>query len=171
MTLQEKHNNEISFDDIARVAKETILRDGKHIPALIIEGTKKAVFRSIPVFPGTAQFMHVVGRQEAKSGEVGDIRQVFFISEGWMSLPKDREISKIIPSQDPNRKEVLVVSRLKIQGQVKNIKLFELIRNDHGKLVDIQEFLPSTKESERAYIPFLEAFCEGFQNTFRERLN
>jgi hypothetical protein len=176
MTFEKKHSHsdEISFDNITRSAKENTLRDGKHNSLVIIEGSKDLLFREIPVLPADVertQFMRMAGNHEAKSGEAGHLRQVFLVSEGWISLPKEGELSNTLPSQDPNRKEVLVVSGLKIQGQVKNIKLFEMIRNDQGKLVDLQAFLPGIKEGEMDHVFLLEAFYEGFQNAFSERLN
>ncbi len=175
MTPEENNHPKLNFDYITGIVKEEVLKNGYYNPSMIIEGTKGALFRSIPVFSDTPvesmQAMRVAGRQEAKSGEVGQIYQGFVMGKAWMNMPKDSESIKTLPSQNPNCKEVFVVSRLKIQGQVKNVKLFEMIRNDQGKLVDLQEFLPSMKAGEMAYVPLLEAFYEGFQNAFRERWN
>ena len=49
----------------------------------------------------------------AQSGEVGDLRQVFFISEGWMIVGEEgKPPVSPRPSEDPKRMEVLVVSNL-----------------------------------------------------------
>lgn len=167
MTAEEKYYQKITLDFITSLVKEEVLKHGYYKPTMIIEGTEGTVCLRIPVFSDTpaksTQAMHVLGKGYAKSGEVGKMYQGFAMGKTLMSVHKDTELIKTLSSQGSNRKEVFVVSSLKIQGQVKSVKLFEIIRNDQGKLVDLQEFLPDIKEGEMPYIPFLEAFSEGLQ--------
>jgi len=44
-------------------------------------------------------------------------------------MPIDGQPLKVLPSQDPNRKEVLMVAGLKVDGNVKYAKIFEMIRD------------------------------------------
>jgi len=168
-------NDELNFEDIAQVAVETTLKDGLHVPLIIMDGSKDRIFGSVPEMPGThgerLQFLHTIGQLAAESGKVGKLRQVFFISEAWMSMPQDGQVPTIRPANDPNRKEVLIISGLKIEGQVKHLKLFEMLRAADGILVGLQEVMPGEKENGEIDIPLLEEFQKGFQSAFRNKLN
>ncbi len=108
----------INFEDITRLAIESTLRTGGHVPFLIIDGSKRLIYGGVPNIPDThdkrLQYMYAAGQMTAMSEQTGKLRQVFFISEGWMSLPQENELPKTLPSEDPNRKEVLIIAGLEI---------------------------------------------------------
>jgi hypothetical protein len=174
----ERRKNEydsISFEDVARLAKETTLRDGVHVPLLVMNGTRQMVYGAMPELPDThharMQFMYGAGHFAGESGGVGQLKQVFFISEAWMSVPNDGNPPKMRPSEDPNRKEVLIIQGFQIQEGTKHLKLFEMIRNRKGHLVDLKDWEPQEKENGVIDIPLLEAFSNGFRDAFQARMN
>ena len=115
----EQQYEHITMEEIISIAKETILRDGQHLPTLIVEASKNLVVGRIPDLPPTheerEELMRFLGQASAKSGRVDQLQQVFMISEGWMSEPSEDKPTDIRPSQDPNRKEVLIISAIQMK--------------------------------------------------------
>jgi hypothetical protein len=67
------------------------------------------------------------------------------------------------PSNDPARKEVLVIDCLNIQSQKNDLVVFEMIRNAEGALADLRDFGTSDdKGALTAHSPLLTAFVKGF---------
>ena len=115
--------------------------------------------------------MHSAGRFAARSGDVGILRQVFMISEGWMKETRDGKPSKMRPAHDPDRKEVLIVSGLQIEERLKYLRMFEMQRDPKGRLINLRELVPNRGKIGEIEIPLVDAFADGFQNAFRERSN
>ncbi len=86
-----------------------------------------------------------------------------------MSMVMEGKPPNVRPSQDPNRKEVLIVSGLRVEDQLKGLRLYEMRRNFRGKLTDLDEVKPGEGKSGTVDVPLLDAFVEGFQIAFRER--
>lgn len=164
----------INFEDITQLAVEAALRQGSHSPCMLIDGSKRIMYGGLPHLPDThekrMQFMFAAGQVAAISEEVGQLRQVFMISEAWMSTPKENEFPKIIPSEDPNRKEVLIISGLDMQKQVKYLKIFEMMRDKEGTLIGLTEAMTETEKGGSFNVPLLDAFQQGYQVVIRERL-
>lgn len=173
MSPERNRSPQVNFDEIVRLAKETILREGKHGTMLFIQGDKNTRITGFGIFPDTHEgriaMMQAAGRSAALGGEIGRLRQVFMISEGWMSMVMEGKPPNVRPSQDPNRKEVLIVSGLRVEDQLKGLRLYEMRRNFRGKLTDLDEVKPGEGKSGTVDVPLLDAFVEGFQIAFRER--
>src|SRR5215213_6400226 len=109
----EQEREPITIAEIIANAKEIMLRDGQHVPTLIVEGSKSLVGGQIPDLPAThgerVELMRFLGQAAAKSGRVDLLQQVFMVSEGWLSQPREDKPTDLHPSQDPNRKEVLII--------------------------------------------------------------
>src|SRR5688572_17866163 len=116
----ERKQNPITLEQIISNAKEIMFRDGNHAPMLIIEGRKSLVAGPIPDLPDThkkrMELMRSLGQETAKSGSVDHLQQVFMVTEGWMSVASKDEPAEILPSQDPNKKEVLIISALQMKA-------------------------------------------------------
>jgi len=172
----ERRSYEISVDEIVSNAKEIMLRDGNHVPALIVEGEKKLIVTQIPNFPEThgerIALLRFLGQAAVKTGAIGQLQQVFIITEGWMSMRSQDKPSEMRPSQDPNRKEVLVISGLQIKERKKYMKVFEILRGSDQQVVSLEEFLPDGEKKDTSVeIPLVEAFVQGFQMAFRTKYN
>jgi hypothetical protein len=165
----------INFEDVASKAKEVALHDGKHVPILIVEGSKSLIVSQIQDMPEThgerVELMRFFGQAAAKSGRVGRLEQVFFISEGWMSVANEGKLPENRPSQDPNRKEVLIISGLELKGLKKSLKLFEMVRNENKQVVDLPELSSPQGKEGAIEIPLLDAFAQGFRTAFQMRVN
>ncbi len=105
----EREHDHITLEEIISNAKEIMLRDGKHVPILIMEASKNLVVGQIPDMPVThgerVELMRFLGQAVAKSGRVDQLQQVFTVSEGWMSVASEDRPVQMRPSQDPNKKK------------------------------------------------------------------
>ena len=172
----ERNQNPITFEEIISYAKEIMLRDGKHVPVLIIEADNKLVAGQIPDMPAThgerVELLRFLGQAAAKSGRVNQLQQIFMVTEGWMSVASEDKPAEIRPSQDPNRKEVLIISAIQMKESKKQMKVFEILRDSTEQVVGLEEFLPDEKKKDESVeIPLLDAFVQGFQTAFRTKFN
>ena len=68
------------------------------------------------------------------------------------------------PSQDPKRKEVLVISNLSTSEQESRLVIFEMVRDVEGQLAELRDIqLPGENEESHAETPLLDAFVDGFR--------
>ena len=94
------------------------------------------------------------------------------VTEGWMSEPSEDIPTRIRPSEDPNRKEVLIISAIQLTHHKKQIEIFEIVRDSTEQVVEIEKFLPDEKkEDDSVEVPLLDAFVQGFQTAFRTKFN
>jgi hypothetical protein len=166
----------ITLEEVISNAKEILLRDGNHVPVLIVEGSKSLVAGQIPDLPAThgerLEMMHLLGQAAARSGRIDRLQQIFMVSEGWMSEPSEDKPTDMPSSQDPDRKEVLIISVIQVKESRKNLKIFEIIRDSDEKVLDIKEFLSAKEKKDEAVdVPLLDAFVHGFREAFRIRYN
>jgi len=76
------------------------------------------------------------------------------------------------PSQDPDRKEVLIISAVQIKERKKQMKVFDVLRDSNQQVISLEEFLPEEKKEDVSVeVPLLDAFVDGFQMAFRARNN
>ena len=165
----------ISFEEVVSNAKEVMLREGQHLPLVVLETNSKVLVSHIPDMPLTygerVELMQFLGQFVAKSGSVGRLEQVFMVSEGWLRETKDDQ-SELSPSQDPNRREVLIISGIQMKERKKRLELLQIIRDADERVTRLEEFLPEgQKREEIVEIPLLEAFVQGFQTAFRTKYN
>jgi hypothetical protein len=157
----------MTFEEVTRIAQEMTLQQGSHVPLLAIQGDQQALLLPMTeladTHEGRAQQMFITGLALASSGEVGVLQQVFFITEGWLSVVDTGEIPDTPPSQDPQRREVLTISNLDMETGKTQMKLLEMKRDDQGKLQALEQpdWRKDTGKTE-AESPLLNAFVLGF---------
>jgi hypothetical protein len=172
----ERESAHITFEEVIANAKEVLFRDGNHVPVLIVDANKSLLAGQIPDLPPShgerVALMRLLGQAAALSGSVDQLNQVFMVSEGWMSEPSEGQPTDLRPSQDPHRKEVLIISAIEIKERKKNLKILEISRDSDAKVVGLEEILPENeKKDETVDVPLLDAFVQGFQTAFRIRYN
>ena len=167
---REKRPNQLTLEEIAALAKEITLKSGEHMPTIIAEGSLRSATGQMVEYPATREektlMMLSAGFMFAQEG-IGELKQVFFISEGWMSTEKEGGPGAVRPSQDPNRQEVLLISNLTIEGHRTKGAIFAMIRDAEGRLTELREVQqPEEEEDEknRADSPLLDAFVFGFRS-------
>ncbi len=162
-------NQDMTTEAVVKLARETALKHGSHLPTIIVEGTAKRVACVLEHLADDHQSkvmtMASVGFSLGKEGEVGELKQAHLVCEGWMSLVKAGRLPEMMPSRDPDRKEALIVAGRNVETGGSTFVSFEMVRNETGKLVDLTEFETSqwaggqpTFES-----PLLDAFIRGYR--------
>lgn len=157
----------LTLGDVAQMAKEAALSSGGHSPTLIAEGQQQTVITVVePIgasFAERERQLFLLGYLLAQQGVVGVLQQVFFISEAWMSLVPDGKAPDVLPSQDPQRKEVLIVTQYIPKPRKIAMLVYEMQRDANAvlqALTVLPEFEAQTKLD--AHSPLLEAFALGF---------
>ena len=166
----------LSFEEVISLAIDIMFKDGNHVPTVFMETSNSIVVGRIPDMPPThgerVELMHFLGQTSAESGKVDQLHQVFMVSEGWMSEPSENKPSDIRPSQDPDRKEVLIISGIHVKEQKKRLEVLEILRDSNQQVIGLKEFLPGEeKKDEKIEIPLLDAFVQGFQMAFRAKFS
>jgi hypothetical protein len=163
----------IRFQEVAQKAQKMTLEQGRHVPMLMIEGDKEVAVCHIAEVADTAEGragqMLMIGEMLANSIPFGVLQQIFFITEGWMSVVDDGKIPDTPPSQDPQRLEVLTVSGLDMRTGETRMKVFEMKRDDDGQLRSLNTPAKlSQNETTQADSPLLTAFVIGFLGLMQE---
>jgi hypothetical protein len=145
---------------IADFAKEIFLRDGYHAPIVIVKGTKgkRAVF--LEQFGDTAdervKDMFYAGALLAQKGNIGELELIVLVNEAWMGMNMN-----VLPSLDPKRIEVLLITSLDARTQEERLLAFEVLRDAKDKVTDLKEnILPKTGLPKGKLLP---AFQRGYQ--------
>lgn len=156
----------ITFEQVSHSAQETLLRDGHHAPTLIIDASAGPVVvqidRLAPTFEGRVQQMFVAGQALAHEGNTGRLRSVYFVSEAWLSQAHEGKLPNVPPSQDSQRKEVLIVDGLDVKSHQSQLAIYEMIRDEQGNLREIRKLALPNDPSTSSDTPLLEAFLAGF---------
>ena len=63
------------------------------------------------------------------------------LCESWLSMAHEDKLPEVRPSDDPNRKEVLIISGFDPQMRKKNIKLYEMVHHQNKLVVDLPEII------------------------------
>jgi hypothetical protein len=161
-----KRQPALTLEAVAAGIKEDALKRGQQPPTVIVQGSRQievAEFDTFdPTHEGRAQQMFTAGFLLAQAGNVGQLRQVFFMSEAWMSVAQEDKPASMTPSLDPNRKEVLMVSAYTVGSRKSGLVVFEMVRDTRGRLVELKDFKLS-QEYDQEENPLLEAFVLGFE--------
>ncbi|HMN12691.1 MAG TPA: hypothetical protein PKD55_10255 [Bellilinea sp.] len=159
----------ITFEQVTHLAQEVLLRDGRHVPTLIVDSPKNPIViqmeRLAPTYEARLQQMLITGQALAHEGTAGKLRGVYFVTEAWLSQARDGTLPGMRPSRDPQRKEVLIVSGLSgLIGQRRQVHLaiFEMLRDEQGVLRELRDYTFPDDPELVADTPLLEAFLTGF---------
>jgi hypothetical protein len=175
MPPERRQASPFTLEEVARLATEVILEYGNHVPTLIAQGEHGPLLHQMDPFPhtheGRRHWMYVTGMVMAQSGRLPDLKQVFFISEGWMSTASEDTPPVVPPSQDPDRIEVLFISGLEVEGHKADMVMYEMERNAEGRLVDLVPMPAPEGGDTQLESPLLDAFVEGYRTGMRSRVN
>jgi len=163
---QEQPREPLTIEAVSQEAREVLLHEGQHLPTVIIEGIQKTiVMRLIGVPPTHDQRltqMFAAGYQLGVRVDLGGLRQIFHISEAWLSRVQPGEVLQLPPSQDPQRHEVLVISQLDIVHRQVQLAAFEMLRDPAGHLSELRVSDMGDTEGKPEDAPLLVAFVAGY---------
>ena len=154
------------FEEVIEQVKRSALQFGGHIPMLLVEGTKRNTVIPLETMPADQVLKHRtlfrIGYNLANDVLLGDLVQVFFIGEAWMSRAKGGKLPKQRPSEDPQHEEVLTISYINIVEHTKGMVVFTYVRDEDGKLVELKQFKPELGEA-TFESPLVDAFIDGYE--------
>lgn len=85
------------------------------------------------------------------------------ITEGWMSIAEEGESLETRPSEDPNRREVILIANRVLTEQQNRAVILEMVRDADGNLTDLIELdLPNEAAGGMVESPLFNAFAAGF---------
>ena len=158
----------LTLETVASFARETALKENGHAPMLLAEGDRGLVValfdRPPALFELRLLAMYGAGLTMAHRGEVGILHQVFFISEAWMSMAERPGDEPVRPTEDPDRKEVLIVYETCMQDRSSDVAIYEIVRDEEKRITGLLEFEPpeTGKGTEEVQSPLLDAFIAGY---------
>ena len=148
-------------DEILTTVKGFMYQFGQFEPMVFVFGTQGKWYMPLPfgqTSDDRAEIMTRAGVQVAKSGEIGDMEQVIYVSEAWVSPSRTPYIP---PSQDLNRQEVLMFNSLDAKTNAQGLELYVCVRNRQQKITDLKVMeIPEKGSFESRLLP---AFMAGFR--------
>jgi hypothetical protein len=165
----------LTLERVAQVARETALRDGGHAPMVIAEGSVNATAVEIGALGDSHEIrmaqMRVAGYVLGRQANIGKLLQVFFISEGWMSVASKGRLPATKPSEDPNRVEILLINHILLETNATQIVAYEMIRANDDKLVGLRKLPDMEREGGQAQNFLLNAFIDEYKREHQIRNN
>lgn len=157
----------LTLETITQLAVETTLVSGRHAPTLVVEGNTQTVRLELTQTPptpeGRALQMLTIGALLREQRQLGTLKQLFFISEAWLSSQATAHPARPRPSQDPNRQEVLIISRFQAHDEATQAVILAMRRDKKGELRELKPLLlPDEITSSNS--PLLQAFVHGYQH-------
>ena len=156
---------QLTFEQIVEAAKERMLTHGSHTPLLVLEGDTQTVGVELD-FPNTSdrrqELLYVIGLGVARTGAVGALRQVFLVSEAWMNMVGPGQPFTVMPSKDPKRQEVLLISSLLLEARQARVAIIEMRRDGEGIVRELRDVTPDVTDNPTAESPLLNALVDGY---------
>ena len=168
MRTSEQPQHHTNLDEVIANAKETLLRDGKHVTTLIVEGSKSLITGVIPDMPAQSgnrrEYMSFIGQLAAKSGRIGKLRQIFLVSEGSVRPVGSGEEIEALQSSGSSRKEVLIIGSIHFEENLKFLKMFEILRDSEKQVIGFSTSLTDMIKDVSFDTPLEDAFVDGFRS-------
>lgn len=162
----ERNPTKFSFELVKKSAVEIMLRDGSHLPLMIAQGSNRAVVGFPDQLPSTAEgrlrWMWKSGFEISADQQIGKLEEIFFVGEGWMNEAKEGKLPEISPANDPQRKEILMISSQKVNSKVANMAIYEMVRDGNGDLTDLVGIEFDSEKADRGENRLLAAFLLGY---------
>jgi len=154
------------MDNVIKQATKTIIKLGYHVPQVVVYGSRNNTMGIMSDFPAESdqkrELLMSLGAKMREANILGDLEEVFLISEAWMSVCKKGVSPNLAPSEDPARKEILMIFHQNILEGKTDGKMFDIIRGENKQIMELKV---GGLESEYTSVesPLLEAFLTGFR--------
>ena len=162
----EPNRHLLSIEAVSTLACEALIQEGEHSPLILAQGNGLPVGTMLSHMPSNFEqriaLMARLGAELKLSGDIRHLKQVFFIHEAWYSSVKDGKLPNVRPSQDPQRKEVLIVAQWQVARNQGDVRIFEMIRSGEDFL-ELQPLAIPQDAEKSIQSPLLEAFVHGFR--------
>lgn len=158
----------LTLEAVIRRSKEHLQKHGTHLPMILIEGEQQSIAIGVGDMPNTASMrvrhLFVVGYAAAQQEAMPKhLNQLFFITEGWMSVSDDGTLPNAPPSEDPSRREVLLFHHLQLPDLQSQVATVEIFRDEQGQIIRLDEVAAQVHSDQQIQSPLLPAFAAGYQ--------
>lgn len=158
----------MNLTEIIQSAKDHILESGEYIPTLFVElSNEENCIAVFPDFPRTTiqkqMFLFLSGRKIGKEYLGKEVKQICLITEAWLSVRNHPDEFDCAPSEDPNRKEVLIAHTLEINDRnlSQKLQIIEMLRDGQGNLVNLLPYSNIEDAKSRLLLSFLAGFASA----------
>lgn len=155
----------LTLDKIISGAKHKIARFGGLEPTIFVEGTNNLEIAPLPDLSESLKHavLEALGFTLAKENRVGELVQLFLVSEGWRVRRRANEGYRgaLQPKHAPDRIECVMVFRYQVRPETRRMILYDIVRNNAGELTELRPV--TTPSGERVESPTLDALLRGFQ--------
>jgi hypothetical protein len=157
----------MTTEDVIHLASDTLTTCGTHAPTLILEDTRQKYALALPSTAETwehrAAEMFALGTVVGRGEWLGDLTQGFFNSEPWAAIAPPGRVPNHRPSQDPSRREVLVIVRFSAERSAEEITISEVKRAENGSGSVLRPFQQGPFELPATQSAVLAAFVSGYR--------
>lgn len=165
-----KNNQPTYLQSLLEIAEKTTIEHNGHMPQLCLVGDKGKIMALLPDLPQNSELKHKLLEfsgykmsTDIKAREqLGELQEIYFISEAWVSTLEKDEKMEVMPREDPKKKEVLMIAIKDIQNNIDKAIFREIIRNKEDKIVALNKGMDNKGVEVKSYI--LEAFLDGYKN-------
>lgn len=157
----------MTIKEIAEQARKITLASGFHTPTLIVEGTLNGAVWELADMP-TNQIekmstFYMAGVAVSQRKEIGELEEVFLITEGWMSRARNGRLPDVAPSKDPDRQEVLLITGARPAPGCNEFVAWEILRDSAGRICDLKLMPTTVFNGASVASPLLEVFLGGYR--------
>ena len=160
-----------NFEQTKTLVKEITMAQGGHNPQLFAfteKGVALLILDDLPSDHDQKVFLfRLAGAKLANSTGTEQINELHFVSEAWFSIQKNEQ-EFIQPSQDPDKKEAIIIVGKDYQNNTSNMSNLEMIRDTAGKLIELKD--TGNDEEQSFESPLLDAFKQGFEEARDKKL-
>lgn len=155
------------LESILKISEKTIMESNNHIPQLFLVGSQGKIMAILAELPENSEAKHKLlfmagykmGVDPKANEALGELQELFFVSEAWVSIIPKGQQSTVQPRNDPEKKEYLIVSIKNLKKNTDSLVMREIIRNKEGKVVKLEN--DKTSGEVKSFI--IDQFIAGFQ--------
>jgi hypothetical protein len=155
----------MTTDAVLDLAKRLLLELDEVRPMLIILGEKGATRIPLDGLPQEPEqktkALLALGYAVARESRLGELQQLFFLSEAWMTTAPLGTPLKTMPIDDPKRREVLILAQRTRDPGTTMIQLFEINRSSEE--IELQRIKQVEDPRGSAESPTLDSFLYGYE--------
>jgi hypothetical protein len=155
-----------TIEDIVSLAKRLLAEHGGLEPTLLIEGTAGSGAFPLPDADEAVKrsLLEALGFTLATEDRIGELRQLFLVAQGWRSrAPYVPGLPMTQPRHDPDRVEVLMVSRYREPGGTNELVVSDLVRDEDGDAIALNARGGPDGGPHLVASPPMDAFVRGFR--------
>lgn len=156
----------LTTEQIVDHVREIMRNTGSVPPTVLVETQESGRVIAIPDFGDTAeervQQMFEVGYAVGRLKELGRVLQVTLVTECWFSAGESAQ-KGIRPSEDPMRREGVLITSKRLQPYSTSFRLLEILRDDDGSYMTLLPLDTDGNDDMKIDGLLMDAFVYGYR--------